>query len=420
MKKHATKPNVEKSRLSGEFLQRLTANSRFRRTSSPNDDYNVELQGQQGADIYRAMRLSDPLIGAFFRTVKSIIANTEFYIESDEPSTLWDGTGLNNFISNIFDAAATYGTAYIEIVVQKDRHAGLWKPVPVVIPNHTIMQYHRDELGNLTGITQSTAYGIVEVPREKLILVSLDGTSEGTGYSVLRNCYRSWYYYTNLESLQAVLIERDAVGLPLITVPPRYLTGEATASEQEAVESILQQAADFKADESSYIVLPAAEYTDAVGRVQKTGWSFEPIRSGGSRSLNIDSAIASHKKDLTVSLLSEFLMLGGGGGSYALSETQSSLFLTVLNGFIKSIVAQLNVYNSWLNDLNALPESRIEFDTSKLPDLQEVSNYVTQLVNANVLTRGEKLEEFLREVGNLPSEESGADEVIDSATEDKE
>jgi hypothetical protein len=86
--------------------------------------------------------------------------------------------------------------------------------------------------------------------------------------------------------------------------------------------------------------------------------------------------------------LSEFLLLGSQGGSYALSKSKTDLFLRALESYIQSIVDVLNkqlVERLW--ELNGLPYDlmpHIEAGDVAPHDLREIAAFLRNLNGANI------------------------------------
>jgi len=47
--------------------------------------------------------------------------------------------------------------------------------------------------------------------------------------SILRNAYTSYEYVNNLQSIEAIAVERELAGIPVARIPAEYLSGDATA-----------------------------------------------------------------------------------------------------------------------------------------------------------------------------------------------
>ncbi len=75
----------------------------------------------------------------------------------------------------------------------------------------------------------------VVLPRSKFLLFRV-GKHKGDpfGKSPLRDAYSAWRYLTIIEEIEANGVAKDLVGLPVLKIPPQYLSADATP-EQKAI-----------------------------------------------------------------------------------------------------------------------------------------------------------------------------------------
>lgn len=126
-----------------------------------------------------------------------------------------------------------------------------------------------------------------------------------------------------LYKLDAVKHERQAIGIPIITMPQVH--GDGDADEAANI------AENVRATEKSYIILPGPD------------WKFEFANMNAGSTSDVEKSIAHHNREISKNILAQFLELGtSGGGSYALSEDQSSLFLLSLSSIASQICEQIN------------------------------------------------------------------------------
>ena len=112
------------------------------------------------------------------------------------------------------------------------------------------------------------------------------------------------------------------------------------------------------------------------------------MSSSGTRNIDIDPVVKRYQHDIARSVLSEFLMLGSQGGSYALSKSKTDLFLRALESYIQAIVDVLNkqlVERLWeLNGLNyALMPTIVAGDVAP-HDLREIAAFLRNLNGADI------------------------------------
>jgi len=114
----------------------------------------------------------------------------------------------------------------------------------------------------------------------------------------------------------------------------------------------------------------------------------ELMSSSGTRNIDIDPIIKRYQHDIARSVLSEFLMLGTQGGSYALSKSKTDLFLRALESYIQTIVDVLNkqlVERLWdLNGLDYKLMPTIQAGDVAPHDLREIAGFLRNLNQADI------------------------------------
>ena len=113
------------------------------------------------------------------------------------------------------------------------------------------------------------------------------------------------------------------------------------------------------------------------------------MASSGTRNIDIDPIIRRYQHDIARSVLSEFLMLGGGSnGSYALSKSKTDLFLRALESYIQQLVDVLNkqlIGSLWeLNNLNPDLMPKLVAGDVAPHDLKELGAYLRNLNGADI------------------------------------
>jgi hypothetical protein len=210
-----------------------------------------------------------------------------------------------------------------------------------------------------------------------------------SGRSILRNAYTSYEYLNNIQSIEAIAVERELAGIPVARIPAEYLSGDASASQAGFVNDLQQILRDVKFNEQGYIVLPSDTYPDKDGAPSSTRLvDIELMASNGKRNIDINPIVSRYQHDIARSVLSEFLLLGSSGGSYALSKSKTDLFLRALESYIQAIVDVLNkqlVERLWqLNGLNYdLMPTIVSGDVAP-HDLREVAAFLRNLNGANI------------------------------------
>lgn len=404
-----------------------------------------QLKGIRGVRAYTEMRDNDAVIGAILYAIESLIRQVEWTVRpADDSDAALDAARFleecvedmsndwESFISETL-SMLVFGFAPFEICYKvrggdsedvtrrskyNDGRIG-WRKFSIR-GQDTIAKWIFDEDGVVSGMVQRVDFDEVVIPIEKLLLfVTKNERGNPQGRSLLRNAFRSWYFLKRLQEIEAIGVERDLAGLPVLQVPPQIMTSKATTAERalrNELESIIQQ---IRRDEREGVILPAELDRDG----KPTGFKLSLLSSGGSRQMNTDQIIRRYESRIAMSVLAEFILLGSDAhGSFALASSKTALFATSLRAILESMAATLNRFA-----VDRLFAYNPEFDQTLLPrftygdiedrPLDEISSFLTQMTNVGLITPDAGLEEVLRENAGLPPldlETAQADDNVDA------
>tara|TARA_R110000822_G_scaffold7074_1_gene29262 strand:+ start:2282 stop:3616 length:1335 start_codon:yes stop_codon:yes gene_type:complete len=383
------------------------------------DEFLPELRGRKAVRKYREMRDNDSTIGAVMYAVEQILRDVDLDVkpanDSDEAKreaefvkeVLHDmDHTLDDHVSEAL-SFLSYGFAWFEVVYKRrvgptsrsdkrkskftDGRIGVRK-IASRAP-WTINKFDVDrQTGDVLGIQQSVglANGSNHIPVNKSLYyktTSLNG--DPSGRSILRNAYTSYEYLNNLQAIEAIAVERELAGIPVARIPSEYLSGDASQAQAGFVNGLKQILRDVKFNEQGYIILPSDTYPDKDGAPTAIRLvDVELMSSNGSRNIDIDPIVRRYQHDIARSVLSEFLLLGSQGGSYALSKSKTDLFLRALESYIQAIVDVLNkqlIERLWqLNGLNYDLMPKVVAGDVAPHDLRELSSFLRNLNGANI------------------------------------
>ena len=383
------------------------------------DEFLPELRGSKAVRKYREMRDNDATIGAVMYSVEQILRDVELTVKpvDDSPAAKVEA----DFVTSVLDdmdhtlddhiaealSYLSYGFGWFEVIYKRrvgptersdkkhskytDGRLGVKKiasRAPWTINKFDVNQ----KTGDVLGIQQSVGLmnGRNYIPLNKSLYyrtTTLNG--DPSGRSILRNAYTSYEYLNNLQSIEAIAVERELAGIPVARIPAEYLSGDASVAQTGFVRDLQQILRDVKFNEQGYIVLPSDTYPDKDGAPSTTRLvDIELMASNGKRNIEIGPMINRYQHDIARSVLSEFLLLGTSGGSYALSKSKTDLFLRALESYIQAIVDVLNkqlVERLWeLNGLNYDLMPKIEAGDVAPHDLREVSSFLRNLNGADI------------------------------------
>jgi hypothetical protein len=225
--------------------------------------------------------------------------------------------------------------------------------------------------------------------RKSLYYRTTSINNDPSGRPIIRNAYTSYEYLNNLQSIEAIAVERELNGIPIAYIPAEFLGPDATTDQKSLVNDVKTILRDVKFNEQGFMIFPSNTYPGKEGEpTDQRMFEFELASSNGTRNIDIDPIIKRYQHDIARSVLSEFLMLGTQGGSYALSKSKTDLFLRALESYIQTIVDVLNkqlVERLWeLNGLDYRLMPKIEAGDVAPHDLREIAGFLRNLNQADI------------------------------------
>jgi len=405
------------------------------------------LKGTNGIRVYKEMRDNDPIIGAIILVTEMLCRGVEWEVSAGEDADQGSVEAAEfvasciedmshtwpSFIGEIFGSMLPFGFAPFELCYKQrageskdptrnsrytDGRIG-WRKLEIRSPE-TVTGWEFDDNNELKGMYQQDPTGGPEVliPIEKLLLFrtkEMLGNPEGR--SILRNAFRPWYFTKRIQEIEAIGIERDLAGLPVLEVPPHITLESASADEKAQYNDFKEQMGDVKRDEREGLVIPCEEISDSEGNVIKTGFKLRLLSTGGTRQFDTNAIITRYEQRTAMSALAEFLFLGMEKvGSFALASSKTNLFATATNAYLDHIAAQINrhavpkllIYNGMQPE--TMPEVT-HGDLEQMP-LEEIAKMITALSGAGaVLFPNEELTNAVFQRMGLPQIKEQADEL---------
>ena len=402
------------------------------------EEFLPQLQGYRAIQTYREMRDNDPVVGAILFAIDKLVRQVKWRVQPAS-SSLEDvkaakfvescmmdmSTSWEDLISEIL-SMLTYGWSYHEIVYKRrggqdapdstsrskfdDGFIG-WRKIPIRAQD-TRQEWRFDENGGITSMVQSSPpdYTLRDIPIEKSLLFRTTSEKNNPeGRSILRNAYRPWYYKKRIEEIEAIGIERDLAGFPVMYVDPEIMRADATATQQAIFGDYKEAIINIRRDQQEGMVLPSI-YDDKNNLMYK----LELVSAGGSRQFDTNTIITRYDQRIATSVLADFILLGqAANGSYALSSDKTNLFSMSLRCWLEVIRSTFNDHaitrlfkvNGF--DMTKLPT--MEYGDIETPPLGDLGNYIQVLAGAGVpLFPDDNLENYLRGLASLPEKRESA------------
>ncbi len=411
------------------------------------DEFLAELRGKKAISKYREMRDNDSTIGAVMYATEQVLRDVDLKVypcndtEAAKREAEYVQSVLEDMDHSLDDHVAealsclSYGFAWFEVVYKRrvgptqssdrkrskytDGRMGVRK-IAMRAP-WTVSRFDVDrKTGDVLGMYQDVGYGSGKhyIPvRKSLYYRTTSINGDPSGRSILRNAYTSYQYLNNLQAIEAIAVERELAGIPVARIPSEYLSADATPSQAAFRQNLEQILRDVKFNEQGYIITPSDTYPDKDGSPTNIKLvDVELMSSSGSRNIDIDPIVRRYQHDIARSVLSEFLMLGSQGGSYALSKSKTDLFLRALESYVQQIVDVLNkqlVERLWeLNGLDYSLMPTIKAGDVAPHDLREIAGFLRNLNGADInVSNHPEVIQNLMDIAELNYDPDGATET---------
>lgn len=377
------------------------------------EEFLPELKDDKAIKVFKEMRDNSPIAGALIFAITSLLRQIKW---STKPGTEdKDGIEKAKFLQECMDDMSTswvdvisevtsmfpFGWALLEPVYKKrlgyqdetsevptskfnDGRIG-WRKMPLRAQETKSKWVFDEKTGGLVAMEQRTDDGTTnkEIPIVRALLFRTQiykGNPEGR--SIFRNAYRPWYFMKRIEEIEAIGIERDLAGLPVMYLPPEYMDPNATEEIKAAYKMYQDMVVNTRRDKQEGMCLPSI-YDDSGNQLLK----FELMSSGGGRTFDTDSVITRYAQYITMTVLADWLLLGHENvGSFALSTNKSNLFGIALGAWKDNILAVFNDHAvPRLFRMNGFPVENlptIVAEDIESPDLASIGSIIMALASA--------------------------------------
>lgn len=367
-------------------------------------DFLQDWRGKKAYKNANEMRLNSPVIAALINAIEQSVRSVDWQWTSDvgeeDPrlQLIQDSLdGMSHSWNDHVIEALTFlpfGFAPFEIVYKRDGGRILWRKF-AIRGQDTVENWVFDDEGGIAGFRQAImGKAPVFIPIERLILYrSRVERNNPEGRSILRPAYIPYYYAKNIAQIEAIGVERDLAGLPVLKLPEGSDPGGSDADEAKKLVRRVRN------DEQAGLVLPF-------------GWEFELVNSGGSRLFDTNEIISRYEKRMLMSALAQFLVLGMDNvGSLALSADQTDFFNMSVNA-TADIIAEAVTKHAIprLMRLNGMDDAGLRLEHSPAGDVDMQKLTASLQAAAPMLTWTVDDEIWLRGAFGLP--EKAADELV--------
>lgn len=415
-----------------------------------NEEWLRQLEGTKGVKIYTEMRDNDPVIGAILYAIKTLVRQTKASVHPTGTSDkhheyakfvnecLSDmSVSWPDFLSEVL-SMLPFGWSYFETMykirkghtkdpktnsVFADGRIG-WRKFGIRSQD-TLDHWEFSNEGEILGMWQLAPpnYNLTYLPIDKCIHFRTETHKNNPeGRSILRNAYRSWFYSKRIQEVEAIGIERDLAGLPVMQIPLELLSSNATAAQKAIVDEFRDMIQKIRRDEYEGVVIPSE--TDIDGN--PSGFKLSLLSSGGRRPLDVNEIVKRYESRTALSVLGEFVLLGmDAHGSFALASSKTTLFAQALGTYLQTIATTFNEQAiAPLMRLNGFKDAdcypKLVFSDIETPEIRDLGAALTGLASAGLITPDDSLEQWIREFANLPPVDSAPERAEPTAEEEEE
>lgn len=400
------------------------------------EEFLRELAGTRGAETYREMKDNDAMCGAVLFAIEMLLRNVTWRVEAfgDEQEDQWAKEFVEQNLDDMNQPWADtiaevlsmlpFGWAWHEQVyklrmgehqesasLRSRYNDGLfgWRKISIRA-QETLWQWEFDDNGGIRAMLQMAPpdFRVRRIPIEKSLLfrtTTVKGNPEGR--SVLRNAYRAWYIKKHIENVEAIGIERDLTGLPVIWVPPHLLDGNATAGDKAALAEYKRLITNIKRDEQEGVVMPLA-----YDHNNNKAYDLTLLSTGGRRQIETTEIIGRWDQRIAMTVLADFILLGHEKvGSFSLNSSKTTLFATALGAWLTNIKEVFNRFAIprlfQLNGKRLRGYPTLAHGDVEKVDLAELGAFISNLAGAGVnLFPDDELEKHLKQAAGLPVKET--------------
>ena len=305
-----------------------------------------------------------------------------------------------------------------------------WKKLPIRSQESIKKFLFSDDGNEVTGVQQNVSnlsdpYGRfstrdkleVNLPKSKFMLFRT-GNHRGDPYgkSMLRDAYLAWRYLTVLEEIESNGVAKDLSGIPILKLPPQYLSKDATP-EQVAIRQYYERSmANLQVNQQSAMILPNAYDPDT----RQPLFELALLSMDGKKGFDTTKVKEYYKNLILTSLFADILIMGQSAtGSFALGQIKNSLSGAMAESMIREIKSVFNndlIRQTYeLNGWNAARACTLDFENLESADLESFSKAVQRFASTSVLEVDREVLNRVREsigVDPLPEDEEPNQELL--------
>jgi len=262
--------------------------------------------------------------------------------------------------------------------------------------------------------------GLIVIPREKFVLVNVDPTNGNPeGNSILKAAYLAYKQLTLLTDNMMTGVAKDTQGLPVIGIPPQYMSADASDDQKAVYQMFMKIVDDLASGTQRGIVMPKSYDMDSKGEM----FTVELLESKGGKAYNVLEIIKTLQANILSVLSCDAVKMGSDtAGSLSLSDGDTNLLamqvsyrlMEIANALNRDLVPQIWSLNGW--DISEMPT--IKFKDISSASTESFSKYVQRVFSVGGMEIDRAVLNRIREVGGfelLPEDLPVQEDILSTA-----
>lgn len=372
----------------------------------------TELLAPEGLKIYQKMRKNDPIVGGLILLLETAIKRLK-----------WDITGpnavlvkkmieeMNTSMAQIFGEIAEafcYGF-YLGEKVWQVRN-GVVTLIDIEPRSQLTIEAINDDNGMV--IQNSDSKGQLTIPYSKCFHLTFTTECRNPfGSSILRHLYKPYYYKVSIEAAEALGIERDLGGLPIMTAPEGF-DFNAAIEDSPTYSAEIAQTLDW-----AISLVSQVRRDQQQGVVKPFGWDFTILRGEQRAAVPTSDIIARYNTEMTTGILANFVSLGAfASTNNANTEIHVANFLAACEAYVNIIAESFNkqVINPICRYNRIEKQPQITLKLKNMGVLKTLGNFLASITDKGLIRPTESIKHTILELLDFPDDEPLIDPNADN------
>ena len=331
-------------------------------------------------------------------------------------------TDLLNQILSLLE----YGQSMFEIVLKRDGSSQVFdtfSPIHPIDVNKYV--YNRNVLKELV-LNPSDNDGLLvqqtatekKLNGAKVLQFKLNPSLDyPLGQSLLNRCYLPWKKKGIASEYELIGIAKNLSGVLKIKAPAEYIQAfynEPTSTNAQYMTELINQAELTHAGKTSVCVVASDAQENGVALFDIT-----TIGNADGNDMDVNEIIKRYDISILTTLYTDILALGqGGGGSFALSDSKTTILSLFIDSLLNAITSGFNKAVKASYEANGVvPKTdyaKLSFSEVEKLDFEAFSRGWQRLVQSGAVQADDKLEAYLRETAQAPEKDTAT--VRDTST----